>query len=284
MKPIERLFACWAIGSGGDPSRRMLQWIKPENGWRGFIDTYVKPVLAQGVTKVWLHSPFGREGTRTLKFSDGQTGPSNYRFDEFLCSKLAGLEWNTDGFVEAIKPWTKTGIEVCCYLGTLDGTFEFEDRGKYSQRKFFQRVTDSLAPVLDSGCSVAIDSSCRASADSYVYAVLSLLKARGVRVYIEAVPLLTHPHLFGMDLVCGNTHWTNVVNNPQLYPKVSQLTGKIVRGFWEKPAQYTDVKSWYMDEMPKVLNENKQFMATANFTHFINQNGKISELISKIGE
>lgn len=283
MKPIERIIAAWFISSGPETNPRMLQWIKPESGWAGFVKTYVEPVLSQGIKRIWLHGPFGREGMRTLKFSDGASGPSNYRLDEYLCSKHAGLEWNYEGFVETFKPLTKAGIEVIAYLGTAEGQPEFEDMNKYAQKKFFQRLTDSLAPILDSGCSLSIDSSSRASSGSWLLNHMSTLKARGIRVIVEAIPTLKNTELHKWDMVCCDTHWPNVVNNPQIYPKVEDLGGEVVRMICSgKPAQYATHKEWYLDVIPKTLAEGAKYSIAANLSHFLNAGGKIQELVDKI--
>lgn len=283
MNKIDRLLAAWAISSGGDKTRRCVQWLD-EKGWGEFVKKYATPVLNQGVKRIWLHGPFGKDGLRTLKFSDGQTGPSLYRFDEYLGAKYAVkdtcLDWIVNGFVEEMKKLTLQGIEVVCYLGTLDGLDEFEDKSKYVQRNFFQRVTDSLGPLLDSGCSLSIDSSCRAIEGSYVHRLLLLLSSRSVRTYIEAVPTLDHPHLHHWDMVCCDNQFENVKASPQIFPPIANLGGEVViMSCTAKPAQYPTHKEWYQAAIPQIFGYGPQYSAAFNLTHYLNAGGVIADLV-----
>lgn len=275
---IDKLIAQWMISSGGDLINRQIQFVNDKTGWQGFVEYYVRPVLNQGIKRLWLHGPFGKDGSRTLTFSDGAKGVSDYRFDEYLESLKRGFDWDTDDFVDEIRPLTQNGIEVICYLGTLDGTYEFEGK---DVKKFLNHFTESLAPILDSGCSLSIDSSCRAKEGSWPHHAMALLKAKGVKLYIESVPLLTAPHLQHWDMVCCDTHWPNVVNNPNLYPKPTDLGGDVVRMLCSaKPDKYPTYKEWYLDLIPKMLNEdNGKYSVCANLTHYLNAGGTVAELV-----
>jgi hypothetical protein len=259
--------------------------VTPELGWYGFYLKYVLPAIDQGIKTIWLHNPMGREGLRNLN-SYGLRFDSDYRFDEYLAACTAQLDWLTFGFGPSTKQLVQSnGTRVIVYLGTLLGQYEFNYIGRGQQEIYLDRVTRALEPFLFAGCDISIDSSSLTPKDSHEHLLMQLLKARGINVIIESVPQKTHDHLKSWDMVCGEDHWENVIGDTQgvYYHPVSEYGGRIYRGLWiARPPEYATQTQWLQTTVPLILNEGQKYSAIVNITHYLNDGGKVADLITGV--
>ena len=106
----DKLISWQTVGFSIKPEQdgAATRWVDPNlftDGWQGYVDANIKPLIAQGYHRFVLHNPFGISPDQGMAV------------DEYLEAKDAGLNWLTDGFVQAIKPLTDAGIEVIAYIG-----------------------------------------------------------------------------------------------------------------------------------------------------------------------
>lgn len=278
MDKLKQIISWWGIGSGGDASRRHVQWVEPNDGWQGFVARRIQPLREQGVRRFWLHTPMGHAGVLR---SFPPAGDTLIRFDQYVeAREKTSFRWLTRGFAEAWLPLTRAGVQVVAYLGTLQGAPEFDDRQRGAQRDFLDRTARSLRPFLAAGCDLAIDSAVLARPGDYTYELVRLLRARGVRTYVESMPRVDAPHWFDADIVSSEEQYqaaTRAGNQHVLAPP-EKLTGEVVRGFWSavNRQQYADHRAWYRAEIPAALARGHSVCLA--LVHFLNAGGKLSEL------
>lgn len=192
-------------GSHSDPRRRLIGWNLIETGWRSLIDGRVEPYLQAGVTRLMLHNPFG-----TLPGEPMQ-------LDQYLTAlETPGFRMVTTGFVEAWKPIVDRGVEVIAYVGCprLDDDVQdlLETEGEAAALAYSIRC---LQPFLDAGMSVGLDAAAPAEAGSVTHQLAEWLRARGVRVYVEARPPADQTHWFDYPVISTNVFWSR--SDPEIH-------------------------------------------------------------------
>ncbi len=215
-------FVSWfTIGwSGADPAKRHIGRNLDNLGWSGWIERDVLPQIEGGVTRFMLHNPWG--------VLPGE----NMQLDQLLHAREAGLDFVTQGFVEAWKPITDAGVEVIAYVGSGLDDPDFDGLGWWDWR---QRAMDSVRLMVDAGMSIALDAAVIATEGSHTHRFAEELRSMGVEVIVEAKPTRFTPHWwdYGMvsldqnflddDLHTGHPHAQNYgIEN-------SVLTGEIMR-------------------------------------------------------
>ena len=176
-------------GSTTVAADRGVGWNIKTEGWQGFVDKVIKPQLAWGAKRIALHNPFGTLANEPMQM------------DQYLHARDAKLNWLTQGFVEAWKPVTASGVEVIAYLGMMNGDADFAGTG------WKQRFLDSVRPALDAGMSIALDSAAVTTAGSITHQAAQLLRQMGVEVYIEARPAAGYSHWFDYNVISIDSFW-----------------------------------------------------------------------------
>ena len=207
--------------SSSDASKRYVGQGVEQLGWSGFVAEIVTPCLDYGVRRVQLHNPFG-------------VRMKPMELDQYIHAKESGLAWLTDGFVDAWKPVTRGDltdgrpVEVIAYLGTYYGPdmMPLEDAGDWEA--WLARAEESVRPAVEAGMSLAFDSFSTAGIDSYSYRFVQMLKARGVKTYIETWPKRADTFWHDSGVVVAEHWFQRNHTHPNVAARV-QLTGDIVR-------------------------------------------------------
>lgn len=170
--------------------------VRPEfiaaGGWPGYVAKVIQPDIDWGCRRILLHNPFAAER-------------GAYQFDQYIAAQNAGLI-TVEKFVPTIKALVKQGIEVIAYLGTKHGDPDFERLKAEGKADDYQRRdVRSYRPILDAGCSLAIDWSNDfkprtpdepASIElSQMESAASFVSVHGGRSYIEPRAQKSHPHM-----------------------------------------------------------------------------------------
>ncbi|HRK32486.1 MAG TPA: hypothetical protein PLD59_15585, partial [Tepidisphaeraceae bacterium] len=159
-------------GSTRVGANRQIGWNIKAEGWGGFVRKEITPVRSLGMKRLFLHNPFGTLPNQVMQF------------DQYLEAKASGLTWLTNGFVEAFRPLTDSGMEVIGYLGSLPHDAEFTRINKYED--YVDRVRQSIQPLVDAGMSIAFDYVVSAKYDDWAFQVVQSLRDSGVKVYAES--------------------------------------------------------------------------------------------------
>lgn len=161
--------------SGNDPALRNVRRVTPAGGWAGYVAS-----LPAHTQRLILHNPYGAIEGEPMQFEQRRQ------------AREAGLDWLAEGEAAAWRSLTRKGVEIIIYLGSP--SLLPDTRGDDWQTWLIRALAE-LAPALDSGCSLAFDASHDLPADSHAYRLIRVLQLYGHRVYIEPLPLATHPHL-----------------------------------------------------------------------------------------
>jgi hypothetical protein len=157
--------------------------------------------------------------------------------DQYLHAKDAKLNWLTQGFVEAWKPVTASGVEVIAYFGMLEGDPDFAGAG------WKQRFLDSVKPALDAGMSIALDSAAMAPAGSITHQAAQMLRQMGVEVYIEARPTAGYTHWYDYNVISIDSFWDR--SDPDrfadayIWAPTSALKREVMRIIFSSPTGLT---------------------------------------------
>lgn len=194
----EHVIAWYPIGwQVRDASKRNVDEARFARGWQGFVDEQVLPTIERhGLRRVMLHNPFGTLPDEPMQF------------DQYLAAREAGLDWLTDGFVAAWRPLTERGIEVIGYMGSprLDSeSQQLLEAG--DSRVFRERAWAAIAPLVAAGMAIGYDAAAAAEEDSPTYRFAQAMRARGIRVYIEAVPRADYDWWFDWPVIVREDFW-----------------------------------------------------------------------------
>lgn len=203
----KRVIAWYPIGhSSRDTSVRMVGRNLKKTGWDGFVKQSVLPVLKRyGFKRVMIHNPFGTLPGEAMQF------------DQYLTAKKAGLNWLTDGFVAAWKPVTASGVEVIGYLGNphLDPESQKLLKSK-GEKAVFERGWKAIDPLVQSGMSIGYDAAVITGKNSATYHFAQMMRARGLKVYVEARPRIDKPWWFDYPVVAREDTWQKTMpTSPQ---------------------------------------------------------------------
>ncbi len=167
-------------------------------------------VLARGYQRAFLHNPFGFSSTDT--FPDGCV-ESYMQFDQYLEAQK-DTPWLTNGFVQYWKPYIDNGVEVIAYIGSIDPFTPQSQNGDCDQRQllgndaaYWARAYAAIQPYLDAGMTIGFDAAVATNINSATYRLAQELRARGVRVYVEAVPGRDNPHWAAYPFLIYNDIW-----------------------------------------------------------------------------
>lgn len=177
--------------SGSDPNTRFVNPPLLANGWQGYVDAYIKPQISRGARRIVLHNPFGisAEGYMTL--------------DQYLLAGQQGLTWLTNGFVDAFKPITASGVEIIAYVGSFSDTPGFYDDTAQGWQNFWA----SIQPFLDAKMSIGFDGLVTHAEDDLVAVGARVLRTMDVKVYVEARPNIHYPWAFNFPIISIDSHW-----------------------------------------------------------------------------
>jgi len=164
-------------------------------GWPAFIEKIIRPEIdwlkEAGKPRILLHNPFCAVA-------------GAFQFDQFLHARNAGLV-TVDGFVEAWRPITESGVEVIGYIGTFHGDRDFlKRRGPYTGDNYIERAIESAKPLINAGMGLGFDYSHDyqpGSRESETIEVLRSMLNDGCKAYIEPAPTLAFPHLYNWDSI-----------------------------------------------------------------------------------
>lgn len=279
---IDRIVSFFGIGSGSAAHfPRQVQFVSEKTGWRGFVDQYLAPQRALGIKRFLLWMPFGQDTIVDHRLL-GKDRPSRVRFDQFLQAKRAGMTWLTECFGGAIRPLVAEGCQVIAYTGTFADALEWSrmnwlDRAEY--------VHGSLLPFLEAGCDVAIDTSVAFPDWHPLVEVAEWLRARGVKVYCESMPVSRNPYWGTCGVTATESMYLAARNDPA-FVAPPKIAGEIVRGFWgPPPAPWNadgklDWAGWYKAKVPQALKDDGgKHSVCLQLRAYLNQGGKIEELI-----
>lgn len=233
MKPV---VGAYTIGwSANNPATRNIYDALAKNGWQKWVDTEIKPAIDAGFTRFFLHNPGG-----CLAGEDMQP-------DQFIYAENAGLTFITKEFVSAWRPITAQGIEVISYQGYLpkDPDFLKLAKGRLTKDDWLRRIERSYHHALDAGMSIGFDSSGNVQLNTPEYHFMSLLKALGVKVYLEPWIHKTAPHLFSWDNLTASNFMRHV--DSTWAADRSQLTGEVMNFLQHLPypdATWQNVPEW----------------------------------------
>lgn len=177
----------------GQHLSRTKHGVRPEfveRGWEKFVDDFVMPEVEWGCRRVLLHMPFSAQA-------------DTYQFDQWIHAKNDGLI-TTVNFVPTMRRLRALGVEPIIYTGTLSSDRNFDKlRGLYKGDNYGRRIIDSIAPMLDAGCSIAFDYANVYKVGTVEYESIDWGRAlcvdSGGRAYIEPAPGKANPHMIGWD-------------------------------------------------------------------------------------
>lgn len=222
QEDVQRFISFYNIAwSTNSPPHRNIGWNVATRGWPTFVRFHIEPQIEQGVRRFQLHNPFGALADEAMQL------------DQLLHAEEAGLLQVTTRFAEAWKPITDQGIEVIAYVGCGRDDEDFRD---LPIDQWLERAFRSVQPCLDANMSIALDAAVVAAEGSPTHIFAQQLRARGVRVYVEAKPTRTTPHWFDFDVMALDQTWLNsdIENgHPQARDRYGisndKLTGEVVR-------------------------------------------------------
>jgi hypothetical protein len=242
----DRLIAFFPIANGTtDLTNRTVVPDYLQNGWTPWVDQLIDPLIDQGYTRFHLHLPFGVET------------PLYWDLDAFLKAKEAGLNWLTDDFVQAFKPITAQGHEVIAYIGTEDDGAGFGT----TDAQWFARFWAAFQPILDAKVSVAFDAGVLRPEQHNLYAAAQMLRARDIKVYVEARPLKANEQWGNFGVFSEEVWWQR--SDPNQSADAAdwalpdeQLTGEVVRWVFFPPEGY-DINDpgWRVSQVQDVLRD-----------------------------
>lgn len=278
MSKINQIVCYFGIGAGSDASRRFMQFVQPSTGWAGFVTNHIRPMIDRGVRRFLLWMPFGREATTRTQLMGSRWVATRLRYDAYdVARKNPANDWFTKGFVEAIYPITRSGVEVIAYLGTLHGAPEFESLSP-SQAKW--EAIMAIAPLIDARCSIALDTAINSYPGHLVYDLVQLLKVAGIKGYIEPTPHVTGQHWFNTSCVVSDAQWAAVSRpgNQHILAAPSLLKGEIIRGwFGAKPTLYPTHREWFNWTVPHAMMQGHT--CCLPLTDYVRVGGKVSDLV-----
>lgn len=222
--------------------------------------------------------PHGRESTSRKQLIGNTWISTNLRYDAWrVAQKNLAHTWFTTGFSEAFYPLTTGGIEIIAYVGTLHGAPEF-DALSIGLAKW--EAIKAISPLLDAGCSIALDTSIKSKPGHYVYDLAQALKRANYRYYIEPTPQVDDSQWYSSPCVVSDEQWKNVINpvNHYILAPPSQLKGEIVRGwFGKKPSFYPTTREWFNWTVPAALSEGHS--CCLPLIDYFRAGGSVAELI-----
>lgn len=225
VNPKLRIVALYFIGgTADDPANRMVGHRLNQTGWGGFVEDKILPDLVWGVRRIQLHNPFGDDPDKRMSFT------------QYLEAQQAGLDWLSEGFVEAWKPvidGAYTGgepVEVIAYIGSAMNDASMEALYQAGQLdEWYERAFACVQPLLDAGTSIALDNSGVVPAEHPHYQFAVMLQEMGVKVYMEAWPRTRNPHWARFSPIIAENFYRVARNHPkQLVPR-QELPGRPIR-------------------------------------------------------
>ncbi len=249
-----------------DDSTRLLTWLqlgfssdnKAERclppslkkfGWRQYVRDGALPEIALGSRRILLSNPFGCLPDEAMQF------------DQLLVAKGAGLDWIDRDFVASWKPITAAGVEVIAYFGAADPDFTKRAGPNADKNAWFDRFFASIKPALDSGMSIAIDSSVMTPENSPLYEAIERLRAMNVPVYVEPRPAKKFRWATNFPVISVDAFWhmSNPAENTGAIPwavPTEELTGEIIRFIQSPPAgkNWTQ-RDWFAPNVRDILAE-----------------------------
>ena len=218
-------------------------------GWMGFVTKEVRPAIAWGATRVEIHNPFGSVAGQDMQFDQA------IHARDGVADMHPPIPWLTEGFVEAWRPITQSGVEVIAYLGYLKDDADFK---ALSPLKWLERFEESCRLPLEAGMSLGFDASAQFPADSREFAALELTRRLGVKVYVEGRPPKDGRHLWDYPIFMADNWFKR--SNPTKHPDSAwaapneKLTGEIVRMVLEPPpGKNHQNMSWYVPLVKQII-------------------------------
>lgn len=222
----DRVIVKFPVGSYvGQPDTRNISRNLPELGWdgSGFVEGAVWMLNYHGLHRADLHNPFGR--------LDGE----KFQLDQYLeALQLPGLKNVTDTFVSAWSKWlapaTGNGnMEIIGYVGSPRNDPDSHDvAAGQGLDAFMERTDKALAPFLATGMSVGLDNSTIGGKQGFTYYLAEDLRQRGVKVYVEALPLADNDWWLDYPILIREYLWQERQYDPA-YVSREELRNELIR-------------------------------------------------------
>lgn len=193
---MPKLFALFLLGAGDVSTNHVRRsgYGLAETGYRKFYHKQVEPLLKAGVTRLWFHNP---HGTRYIPGTE-----TEMQLDQLAKAQQAGLKNMYAEFGEVLRLCQENFAETVCYYGyPFAHESHFGTINKIRSRKRREGLWDTyadlnIAPAVDAGCSIGLDSSYNIkSPEDGFYRLWRRLVAKGTRVYVETFPAKECLHL-----------------------------------------------------------------------------------------
>lgn len=163
-------------------------------------------------------------------------------FDQFAQIKDSGLYKEiVNTFAMAINAFKAThpGSEVIVYLGTAMGCPRIEP---LKNGDLLAYVMKCVAPLLESGCNLAVDSSCMVPDGHWLAQIVPVLESYGMKFMAEACPW-RYPWLQNRGFVCDLLQLRNL--NPSWTQELPPLLHQGCPGFWDPAKEMSGVPAGY---------------------------------------
>lgn len=193
---ISKISAYYLVGgSSTNNLRRHIGYNIYNNGWKYFIDHYIRKDVDLGIRRFHLHNPFGLDALQaTMPFN--QLRECKHSPDTNLSSLAYDFTTCWSNIINELD------IEVTAYIGCLRADAAFDSLSVLDAIDYFDECT---MDIVKSRCNVAIDSVARIGVDDIRYGLMRRLElqlmSNGRRLFQEPRPDINMPHLHRFPVI-----------------------------------------------------------------------------------
>jgi len=193
-----------------DPNRIHPLIYNDEQGWNALIENNLEAIheVAPDGWDLWLHNPAGYwyDHDFTWRAPEGQTQPMVFEQFDFARQQRPGLLE-----LDPVRHWMEArGGRMYGYVG-MPRSFESPtgDWSLMSDHGAPGMVDRWYGDLLQQGFrGIGHDASAHHPADSvWVTDMMPELRARGIEVFLESIPMRSKPHLLGQSVVAEHRLW-----------------------------------------------------------------------------
>jgi len=251
---MPKVYGIFNFGAQGNDLNhvRKMGWGIPENGWMWSYTTLMQPLARLGFKRLWLHNPHG------CRFLPGVE--TQMQLDQLTRAREMGLPKLYEEFPKVLEQARKDFEQVVVYYGSPNPQESFFGRiEKIQDLKLRDQVWQvyadmNIKPAVDAGCDIGLDASSNIQPGEGLYNLWERLKKRGRRVYIEAIPNKTAPHLIGEPWSIT----TEFLQRGEAIPDwmqsfafpLDQLTGECVvlsNNYFKRPTEWDGETGWPLE-------------------------------------